>query len=492
MHPRDRARSRQRDCLLAAGLLAAGLCVDCSGSGGGGSGPVVAAAVAASSCSNTSMTPVGGPTESVTIDVPSNDGAAAPLVGFVLGIAAPSGPDYNFPADTTTRIAALNPTLWKVTDWSHYVKVRPFGAAIMFASSDAYFNYQPIYYPWNDTGTATGTFDNWHNFDAHERGLLQTSLTQAAPVPYWTILSEPQPSQYSATDQQRLLDTISHGYHDFKDGHPEQKVVAPTTIGYDKTLMQRVLDFAVSNNLLFDAIDWHEFARPEDVAGHVQNLRTLLGERPSLGNPPVIIDEYATAAQHLLPGFAVGWFYYLEKSGVQLASRACWNVMDPANGVWADCWDGLDGLFMKDNSTPQALYWVFNRYAQMPGRKLTSTSSAPNDVVALARSTSTDPSTGGVISVLVGRFSSDNTIPAGPTRDITVQLQGLPAATNALTVDVERIPYCGPDVMTTAPMALALPAPISLGSFAVPVAGGNATMVLPAFHDRDAYYLRFR
>ena len=106
----------------------------------------------------------------------------------------------------------------------------------------------------------------------------------------------------------------------------------------------------------------------------------------------MIIDEYAPAAQHHLPGFAVGWFYYLEKSGVLSVSRACWNVMDSVNGIWDDCWDGLDGLFMKDNLTPQALYWVFNRYAQMLGRKLTSTSSASNDVVALARSTSTDPS----------------------------------------------------------------------------------------------------
>ena len=430
----------------------------------------------------------------ITIDAASNRGPAAPLIGFVHGIAAPSGADYDFPAETRARIAALKPTLCKVSDSRHYLKARSFGAQILFASSDAYFNYQPLYYPWNNTGTASGSFDNWANFDANARGLLQRSLTQAQPVDYWGIVNEPQFGRYSTTDQQRMLATFGHGYHSFKDGHPEQKVVAPTTIGYSHTVLQTLLDHAVANVLRFDAIDWHELGtRPEEVVAHAADLRALLAARPSLGMPPILIDEYASPEHHHLPGFAVAWFHYLELAGVHRAARACWNMSDAGNGLWSNCWDGLGGLFMKDNRTPQALYWVHERYAQMLGRKLASTSSAPGDVVALARSTAVDPLAAGEIKLLVGRFVKDIKQAGAAATSVAIQVDGLPPASTCQTIQVQRIPYPGPDVMSgTDPTAVPLSSPEGVDSYSAKVVGGRVTAYLPAFRDRDAYYITFR
>ncbi len=430
------------------------------------------------------------PNTEITIDVSSDDGQAAPLIGFVHGIAAPSVPDYDFPAETISRIAALQPTLWKVSDSRHYLKAQAFGAQIMYASSDAYFNYQAIYYPWNDTGTQWGRFDDWANFDANAVALLKDSLVPSRQVDYWGIINEPQFIVYSEADQQRLKETFSHGYHDFKDGHPEQRVVAPTTIGYSSKIITALLDYAEDKELRFDAIDWHELgSRPEDVVAHVDDLRALLAARPSLGSPPIIIDEYASSAHHLLPGFAVAWLHYLEKARVLLAARACWNVQDPVNGIWSDCWDGLNGLFMKDNLTPQPLYWVFERYAQMRGQRLVSSSTAPNEVVALARMESTDPGLGD-IKILVGRFVSDGTQAPATAKDVVIHLEGFSTASGSLHVQIQRIPSLSPETIPgVAPVAVPLP---QLGPAEQQIAfveGGRATVVLPAFLDRDAYYL---
>ncbi len=428
---------------------------------------------------------------SVRIDAASNAGVATPLIGFVHGISAPSGPDYDFPPETAARIAALNPTLWKVSDTRHYLKARSFGAEIMYASSDEYFNYQSFYYPWNDTGTQSGQFDNWSGFNANAIEVLQRSLNLAYPVNYWGIINEPQFIHYSATDQGRLLDTFKHGYHSFKDGHPEQMVVAPTTIGYNHTIMENLLNYAVANNLRFDALDWHELgSRPEDVLANVQDTRALLAARPSLGTPTILIDEYASTEQHHLPGFAVAWFYYLELAGVDRAARACWNVKDSVNGVWANCWDGLNGLFMKDNRTPQALYWVFERYAQMLGRRLSSQSTAPTDVVALARSTSIQSGSDSEIRVLVGRFVNDHREPSAEPTSVEIAIENLPSSNQCVSIHAHRIPYLGPDVMIgDDPTAVPLTSPMVVESRSVAVVDGRVSILLPNFLDREAYYI---
>lgn len=421
--------------------------------------------------------------ETITVDAASNGGSPSPLIGFVHGIAAPSGPDEDFPAATQEKIAALAPGFWKVSDARHYKKARSFNADVMYASSDEFFDYAPLYYPWNEGGTAAGTFDDWVSFDANEHAVLQVSLSQGQPVSYWGILNEPQIIKYSPKDQARIVQTFGHGYHDFKDGHPEQRVTAPTTIGYSSTVMAALLDYAQSNGLVFDAYDWHELGtRPEDVVAHVADLRSLLQSRPSLGNPPVIIDEYASPEEHLLPGFAVAWFYYLEEAGVLRASRACWDVTDSQSGQWSDCWNGLDGLFMKDNITPQALYWVFERYSSMKDVRLTTATTAPGDVVALARS----GGTGGELRILAGRFVANLTAPAAAPKNVEIRVEHLSPPSGCVSVRIERIPYDGPDQAAT-PVAQPLMQPETVREYSAALQDGALIVDLTGFEDRDAY-----
>jgi hypothetical protein len=424
--------------------------------------------------------------EVITVNSASNESSATPLIGFVHGISPSSGADYDFPSATQTKIVALAPTFWKVSDWRHYAKAKRFNALVMFASADAYFNYQPIYYPWNNPPTRAGTLDDWVAFNANAVSILQSSLmSPARPVDYWGIVNEPQFSQYSPSDQARLLETFGHGYHNFKDQDSHQKVVGPGTIGYNTTIFTAFLNDAVEKSLKYDAITWHELGtRPEDVVTHVNNLQSLLAARSSLGNPPIIIDEYASAEDHHLPGFAVAWFYYLEKAGVSHASRACWDVQDSVNGTWSDCWDGLDGLFMKDNLTPQALYWVFERYAHMRGNRLTTTSTAPTDVIALASAESTASEQ----KILVGRFSSKITAAPAPAKNIKLEIDNLAFTSGKATVQICKIPYNGPD-QGNLPTMTPLTEMIIVATYQATVEQGSMVVSLPGFKDRDAYYV---
>jgi len=116
--------------------------------------------------------------------------------------------------------------------------------------------------------------------------------------------------------------------------------------------MEALLHLAESRELHIDAYGWHEFGRPEQVADHVEDFRRLLKSHPKLASGPILIDEYQSEAQHLLPGFAVGWLYYLEQSGVQQAMRACWDLPKPSGGLFETCWTGLNGCSQKTRRRP--------------------------------------------------------------------------------------------------------------------------------------------
>ncbi|MBC7941202.1 MAG: hypothetical protein H7Z19_15850, partial [Chitinophagaceae bacterium] len=281
---------------LTTALLAATVLAACGGSSGSADGglPALPPPPAQAACDDQAASRVPARVdEQIGIDTAANLGPAAPLIGFIHGIAAPSGPDADFHAEAAARITALKPALWRVSDARHHAKAKALGAQqIMYSSADELFGYQPVYYPWNDSGTRSGSFDNWARFDANAANLLQRGLAPGQGVDYWVVLNEPPVSHYTDAERQQLLETYRHGWHNFKNGRPEQNVVGPTSLGFNALLIQSFLDYAAAQNLKYDAIDWHEIGtRPEDVVAHASEVRAMLAARPGLGTPAITISE---------------------------------------------------------------------------------------------------------------------------------------------------------------------------------------------------------
>jgi len=388
--------------------------------------------------------------------VRSND--SKPVIGFVHGIAGASSASDDFPQATKDKIVALKPALWKVSDPTHYQIAKQYSPRIIVPPADTLYGYDPMPEPWKD----------WAKYERHFSSLVMQSLQHNAPVDYWNIWNEPQFGKYE--NPALVAEGFKRGYQAIKSADPTAKVIGPSTIGFSDKIMASFLDYADKNSLKFDAYNWHEFGRPEALPEHVKTMRALLAKHPSLGQPPFIIDEFATPEQHLQPGFAVAWFYYLEEADIKLSARACWDVEDSQK--WSDCWNGLDGLFLKDNLTPQPLYWVFKTYSELNGSRIVTSSSDAKDTVALAsKSDST-------FSTIIGRFNNEKT----PTsvRRVTVNLSELPAT--KMHVVVYRIP--NPDKTPKA-----LPQPLKIYEGDVVIRAGSANLLIEQFKDGDAYIL---
>lgn len=252
---------------------------------------------------------------------------------------------------------------------------------------------------------------------------------------------------------------------------PNAKIVAPSTSAYDRDLFFSLLKYISDNNLSVGAVSWHEFKDPQDIPAHVEDFRRMLASFPSLGMMEAHINEYSQAEEHLIPGWAVGWLYYLERSGVEWASRSCWYR---AKGD-SECGDGLDGLLTKDLK-PQPLYWVYRRYADFDGLKRLRVSVPIVNLVALAGKNDS----GSVIRILAGGYHAKYRQPKSAPIDVMVAVQNYPYP-GPVTVEIEKIPDNN--------NAGALLEPVRVSAERMHSQNGTLFIPIAGYIEGDAYYI---
>ena len=349
------------------------------------------------------------------------------------------------------------------------------------------------------TNTGSGAAEPWADWGAYADWV--TSRVQAVqgsgiPVEYWEIQNEPGgPDYYPAgvtptVDQ--LLEQHKVAYQAIKAADPAAKVVAPSLNQYSDQPgvaagaldLRTFLDYAVFQNLKFDAISFHDIEyshRPDEYAADswgmqpdqlnrsVARLRALLAERPSLGTPAILVNEIGDPTTIGLPGWDVGRLTAVEQANVDQANRTCW-------GTCGDGW--LDGLLANDGQTPYPGYWVYAFYAAMNGERAQVTTT--NMFVTAFATVASDG-----VRVLVGRHEG-----------CAPQIQG-PNCPNQPTLspgDVTvriKVPYSGNvDVTTAAIPAAAAPlaGPVDGTTTTVTVnPDGTIDVTLPGVGDGDAW-----
>jgi hypothetical protein len=389
-------------------------------------------------------------------------------------------------------ISALRPTQWRVSlAWN-----RPNEAA--YAAPHAQELTEILSDDWaaaTDLGFGAALpWADWSRYSNFITSTVQSIKASGTPITYWEIQNEPGgPGYYrlgAAPTSDQLLTQFKVGYHAVKAADPNAKVVAPSLItwldspGSSRELdMRTFLDFAVLNDLRFDALSFHDsnyyrtpgkYARdwwgmhPDEVGQSVERLRELLAERPSLGRPAILVNEYGDPSTFRLPGWDAGRIGALEAAAVDGAQRTC----------WGNCADGyLDGLLAGDGRTTMPTYWVYAFYGAMSGRVLPVTTTN-SGVTGLATIDSDN-----TIRILIGRH--EGCAPQLQAADCPHQ----PVLGKAdLRVDV-RIPFVGPATLGIARI------PAVIGSLAGPVAesssplvatAGTVPVTLPAVGDGEA------
>lgn len=425
--------------------------VGCSSPATGPDAPVATARCEASSASAT-----------VTVDVASNLGPLRSLQGFLHGI------DGNTTFDDA-MIRALRPAFWRfgANGNATFPKISTFGATLTYVISDGYADKHGGYdnaKPWL----------NWAEYDTDVSDVIKANVTANRPIKYFDIWGEPQGGTKWLGSYDDLVELYSRTITIIRNLDPNAKIVGPS---YDNFLGDfaghSFGDIIVELNnrgKRFDAISWHELGSQSltEVPAHVATLRTGLATAIPGYAPEIHINEFASPQQHLIPGWIVGWLYYLNAAGVDAANRACWDVANQGS----DCWAGLNGLFQPDNHTPQHTYWAHRYYAELvDGTQLRSVATDPLLVgLAVRRPDS------GAVRVLTGRFA--NVTPSGAV-PFGLELTGIADGT-AVTVHSYAVPATG--------IPGPLLAPDDLGTCQATVAAGKASIAVPAYPDGAAVY----
>jgi hypothetical protein len=408
--------------------------------------------------------------------------------GFVHGVDA---------SDNPSLVSNLHPRSWVLTANEGAVQsARSEGSAVTYMLTQV----------WDDTTAASNhgqpvapwtVLGNYFRFIADHVRAVEAAHQR---VDYWEIENEPDgylaPSSKIRATPGQALAQFETGVAAIRSVDPHARIVGPSLGAYNDQPGSPTLDLVtflndmVAHHIRVDAISWHEVGAranlvnnpPDPVSAvvDVQRARALIAARPTLGHPAILISEYSSAADHLIPGWDVGWMASLEQAGVSAANRSCWHAPDVAGQMVAECAEGgLDGLFIPESGLPQAGYLVHEVYANMTGSRLAAGSTDAN-VSGFATEAGT------TIQVLVGRHQSctpqvrvdckqqASAVP-GP---VNVQIQmRVPWRRPSYTVQVERIPN------VTGPVL----APTIVSWQGQGAVGGVVPVAISGFADGDAY-----
>lgn len=404
--------------------------------------------------------------------------------------------DSNGPANPS----GLSPLQWRtnlrtLSQLPNSVVTQLGGAAITDLLSDDWLDSHNLggyaFTPWSDWSL----YSQWVTDDVKSVEALASQ--RGFTVTYWEVQNEPFGGYYySPSSSPPPSETISAFEHQFlvayqaiKAADPAAQVIGPSLIAWNAQAndtptvgidMRSFLDFCAAHGIQLAGVSFHANtyfplagwyapdgfpAQPAAIQLYVSQLRAMLAERPSLGNPAILINEYGDPYTSELPGWNVGWLSALDAAGVAGSERSCWD----------GCGSSLDGLLANDGSAPRPSYWVYSFYASMRGLAVPVTSS----YTAVTGTASVAPN--GNVSVLLGRHQTCTpavnwSCPSYPAVPVTVNIQ-LPAAT-AATVTFAVIP-AGSN--TTSPLYQLSPSQAT-----VPVINGVATVTTPSLHDGDA------
>lgn len=431
----------------------------------------------------------------MTVDATLPSSAFVPSAsGLSDGVQAGDGGDYAAMQALGVSIYRGAPTLGLLDtfNWSDWDAAAQYAKATSLVLSNI---YQEQYLPYPPT-----PWSNWGNYQNWLTQTVRNVLASGRQPTYWEIYNEPGwPGYYSAADYASmtpadLLQQFLVSYRIIRSIDPSAQIVGPSTGLWSLTPLPRnasyhgfdlgtFLHFAAANHLQLAAIGWHENgASPTRLATEAAATQALIRSLPSLGNPPMILQEYASQPTQPIPGWDVAYLAAIARSGFEFAGRSCWS---------SDCGDGaLDGLLTSYGLAKTAEYWERLFYAHMAGQTVPVSSSDPN-LTGLGTVDRTERR----ISVLLGRDEScaqqswcDAEFPAGsrPAAAVPAVVRvHVPWTSPATSIQLGTIGFqVGPE--PTAPV------PVPVADAVVTPALGSGEWVsfpIPAWADGAAYTL---
>lgn len=370
-------------------------------------------------------------TETVTIDVGSNIGAADHKGnGLLLGVTATA------PSDSI--IAAIKPSSWRLCDKWDPISVSD--RIMNIAGSNGYTTQiqdilsDYIFYnygntekpgPFNTSYYTSATNQYLNNHQGH--GLYAIDLFNEPdgwPYPQGALDTRAERSAYWNACYRAIRANPNYN---------NVKIMGPSTSGQSVGTVAPYLDDAYASGTYPDIISFHFPMHFPDNNNPESTIQAIRDYCASKGYPsrPIHINEDVWSSEWTYPGTVARVFGYAERMGVKV-NHACWQDGNNNNGDWFPMLDGLVDM----NGGTRPCYYMYKAYASMTGSMLNVTRSTNYDASA-----SKDTGAKKVIAILGSMNNVSGTITARFTNmssvftgtSVNVLVQKLSAGTNIVS-----------------------------------------------------------
>jgi hypothetical protein len=244
----------------------------------------------------------------------------------------------------------------------------------------------------------------------------------------WDIWNEPNWPTFWIGTKSQYFETWKRAHRIIRSRIPNAVIVGPSIAYYDESYLTEFLLYAQSNNVLPDALSWHELIAdsPGAIESRVAAMRRFMTEN-AIPVSRIQLNEITAQSHQFRPGSSVWFFAAIERAGVEAACKSCW-----LDGFEHNCInDSLNGLLNSPALEPRSSYWAYKVYADITGRVVELAPSESFDGVV-----GVDPSSPAVRGI-IGNHATER-------RSMNVRLDGFSEAfgtgPTAVTVRAYLIP----------------------------------------------------
>jgi hypothetical protein len=364
--------------LATGGMTGTGGAVSTGGvSGGGGTtcAPAEGAGGATTTC--TPPTPPSAK-DSVTLDMALGQGAPRYQgSGFIYGISE-DGTQPPTALLSGIKVRAFRAgrgvtgncgqtawdTHWKVIK-AYYARAKELGVPLEILVSDDYQYSCPLPGDGGDWTTFT-TFMSQLIDNVKANGMTGTDVR-------WELWNEPDYSGFWKGTQAQWLDTWKHAYQQVRAAIPGAIIEGPSlATGAGGSWMNAFLDYAKTNDVMPDYISWHDAGGGGDPVNDQATINRAISSRGITGVKGFDLNEYGSTGEQN-PGHSAWFLARFDRAGID-GLRSNW-----AGG--SQFFSNMGDL-VATNWQPNSQYWIYRRYADQTGSRISVTAGTQIDAVA--------------------------------------------------------------------------------------------------------------
>ena len=329
---------------------------------------------------NTTCTPPTPPTakDSVTLDMAQGQGAPQYHgSGFIYGISE-DGTQPPTALLSGIKVRAFRAgrgvtgncgqtawdTHWKVIK-GYYARAKELGVPLEILVSDDYQYSCPL----------PGAGGDWTTFTTFMSQLINNvkANDMTGPDVRWELWNEPDYSGFWSGTQAQWLDTWTHAYQQVRAAIPGAIIEGPSlATGAGGSWMNAFLDYAKTNNVVPDYISWHDAGGGGDPVNDQATISRAISTRGITGVKGFDLNEYGSTGEQN-PGHSAWFLARFDRAGI-----------DGLRSNWAggSTFFSNMGDLVTTNWQPDSQYWIYKRYADQTGSRVSVTAGTQVDAVA--------------------------------------------------------------------------------------------------------------